>query len=113
MELGDLLRAPAVPAELRGDPAVQISDLAYDSRRAGPGTLLFCFPGERSDGHDFAAAAVEAGATAVVVQRPPAPAGPPAQVADARAAVAPVPPGFHGGPPAALAGVGITRTDGD
>src|SRR3954453_10184894 len=112
MELGELLRASAVPAELRGDPAVQISDLAYDSRRAGPGTLLFCFPGERSDGHDFAAAAVEAGGTALVVGRPLEVEVPQAQVADARAAMAPVAAAFNGDPTAELGVVGITGTNG-
>jgi UDP-N-acetylmuramoyl-L-alanyl-D-glutamate--2,6-diaminopimelate ligase len=112
MELGELLRASAVPAELRGDPAVQISDLAYDSRRAGPGTLLFCFPGERSDGHDFAAAAVEAGATALVVERPLELDVPQAQVEDARAAMAPVAAAFNGDPTAELGVVGITGTNG-
>src|SRR4051812_34574990 len=112
MELGELLRASAVPAELRGDPAVQISDLAYDSRRAGPGTLLFCFPGERSDGHDFAAAAVEAGATALVVERPLELEVPQAQVEDARAAMAPIAAAFNGDPTFELGVVGITGTNG-
>src|SRR3954469_2183558 len=112
MELGELLRASAVPAELRGDPAVQISALAYDSRRAGPGTLLFCFPGERSDGHDFAAAAVEAEATALVVEHPLELDVPQAQVEDARAAMAPVAAAFNGDPTAELGVVGITGTNG-
>ena len=42
---------------------------AYDSRKVGPGTLFFCVPGEKVDGHEFAAAAVEAGAAALVVER--------------------------------------------
>ncbi|MFY9807168.1 MAG: Mur ligase domain-containing protein, partial [Pseudonocardiaceae bacterium] len=34
----------------------------FDSRRVGPGGLFIAVPGERVDGHDFAAAAVAAGA---------------------------------------------------
>jgi UDP-N-acetylmuramoyl-L-alanyl-D-glutamate--2,6-diaminopimelate ligase len=52
--------------ELTGDAAVEISDLAYDSGRVQAGTLFFCVPGQTRDGHDFAAAAAEAGAAAVV-----------------------------------------------
>ena len=52
-----------------GDAGVEITDLAYDSRKVGPGTLFFCVPGEKADGHDFAPAAVEAGAAALVVER--------------------------------------------
>jgi UDP-N-acetylmuramoyl-tripeptide--D-alanyl-D-alanine ligase len=54
-----------------GDPdAVVSGEVVIDSRRAGPGGLFAAVAGERSDGHDFAAAAVAAGATAVLVTRP-------------------------------------------
>src|SRR2546423_8373343 len=70
MELRELLRAAGVEAELRGDASVEIRDLAYDNRRVGPGTLFFCFPGERTDGHDFAPAAIAAGGAGLGVGRP-------------------------------------------
>ena len=69
MELGELLRAAGVAAEVRGDASVEIRDLAYDSRRVAGETLFFCFRGERTDGHDFAARAIELGAVALVVER--------------------------------------------
>ena len=50
------------PAEVVAPAPVDVSDLAYDSRTVRPGTLFFCVPGSRSDGHDLAPAAVEAGA---------------------------------------------------
>jgi UDP-N-acetylmuramoyl-L-alanyl-D-glutamate--2,6-diaminopimelate ligase len=112
MELGELLRASAVAAELRGDRSVGIRDLAYDSRRVGSGTLFFCFAGERTDGHDFAAAAVEAGASALVVERPLDLDVPQAQVEDARAAMAPIAAAFNGQPTSELGVVGITGTNG-
>jgi UDP-N-acetylmuramoyl-tripeptide--D-alanyl-D-alanine ligase len=43
---------------------------AADSRRAGPGDLYVAIVGERVDGHDFAAAAVGAGAVGVLGSRP-------------------------------------------
>jgi UDP-N-acetylmuramoyl-L-alanyl-D-glutamate--2,6-diaminopimelate ligase len=112
MELGELLRASRVDAELRGDSSVEIGDLAYDSRRAGPGTLFFCFPGERTDGHDFAPAAVEAGASALMVERFLDLDVPQARVEDARAAMAPIAAKFNGDPTSELGVVGITGTNG-
>ncbi len=112
MELGELLRAAGVAADLRGDPSVDVRDLAYDSRRVAEGTLFFCFPGEKTDGHDFAPAAVEAGASALVVERPLELDVPQARVEDARAAMAPVAAAFNGDPTSELTVVGITGTNG-
>ena len=61
-------------AELSGAAAAtEITALAYDSRSVTPGTLFFCVPGFRSDGHEFAAQAVERGRGRA---RRRAPAGP-------------------------------------
>jgi len=70
-----------------GDPAAVVSgEVVIDSRRAGPGGLFAAVAGERSDGHDFAAAALAAGATAVLAPRPvPVPS---VLVADVPAALA-------------------------
>ena len=43
--------------------------MAFDNRKVAPGALFFCVPGFSSDGHDFAPAAVEAGAAALVAER--------------------------------------------
>src|SRR6201995_5190593 len=57
------------PVEVLGRTAVEVLDLAYDARAVVPGALFFAVPGERADGHDFAAEAVERGAVALVVER--------------------------------------------
>ena len=44
--------------------------MVIDSRQAAPGALFAALPGEQVDGHDFAAAAVRAGAAAVLASRP-------------------------------------------
>src|ERR1700753_1760774 len=62
-----------------GGSDVDVANLAYDSRKAGPGTLFFCVVGEKRDGHDFAAQVVEAGATALVGGRGLGVAGAPAR----------------------------------
>ncbi|HVS99876.1 MAG TPA: Mur ligase family protein, partial [Solirubrobacterales bacterium] len=95
-----------------GDPDVEIADLAYDSRRAGPGTLFFCVVGEKRDGHEFARQVAEAGATALVVERELEVAVPQVVVPSARAAMAPFAATFWGDPTAELKVVGVTGTNG-
>jgi UDP-N-acetylmuramoyl-tripeptide--D-alanyl-D-alanine ligase len=53
-----------------GNPAAVVTGpVVIDSRRAAPGALFAALPGERADGHDFAAAAVAGGAVAVLGSR--------------------------------------------
>ncbi|WP_405879203.1 UDP-N-acetylmuramoyl-tripeptide--D-alanyl-D-alanine ligase [Streptomyces sp. NBC_01136] len=53
------------------DPAVQVTGpVVRDSREVESGSLFVAFVGERVDGHDYAAAVVEAGAVAVLASRP-------------------------------------------
>ncbi|MFI8303303.1 UDP-N-acetylmuramoyl-tripeptide--D-alanyl-D-alanine ligase [Streptomyces sp. NPDC085927] len=53
------------------DPSVPVTGpVVRDSREVVPGSLFVAFAGERVDGHDFAAAVVEAGAAAVLASRP-------------------------------------------
>ncbi|WP_206790356.1 UDP-N-acetylmuramoyl-tripeptide--D-alanyl-D-alanine ligase [Amycolatopsis sp. MtRt-6] len=69
----------------RADPGAQVSGtVEFDTRKLTPGGLFVALPGEKVDGHDFAAQAVEAGAVAVLAARevdapaivvPPLPAG--------------------------------------
>jgi len=48
---------------------VTIQALSSDSRKIGPATLFVALKGERFDGHDFAATAIENGAIALLVER--------------------------------------------
>jgi UDP-N-acetylmuramoyl-tripeptide--D-alanyl-D-alanine ligase len=75
---------------LDGDPAAVVTgEVVIDSRRVAPGGLFAAVEGERVDGHDFAAAAVAAGAVAVLGTRPlPVPSVLVADVPDALAALA-------------------------
>lgn len=70
-----------------GEPQAVVSgEVVIDSRRVSPGGLFAAVAGEQADGHDFAAAAVAAGAVAVLATRPvPAPS---VLVADVPAALA-------------------------
>jgi UDP-N-acetylmuramoyl-L-alanyl-D-glutamate--2,6-diaminopimelate ligase len=111
MRLAELV-AVADGARILGDSSVEIGDLAYDSRKAGPGTLFFCVVGEKRDGHEFAAQVLGAGATALVVERELEVDVPQVLVPSARAAMAPLAARFHGDPTAKLRVVGVTGTNG-
>jgi UDP-N-acetylmuramoyl-tripeptide--D-alanyl-D-alanine ligase len=56
-------------AELEARGAAVTGPVVVDSRLAGPGSLFVALPGDRTDGHDHAAAAVAAGAVAVLAAR--------------------------------------------
>ncbi|HLG92009.1 MAG TPA: UDP-N-acetylmuramoyl-L-alanyl-D-glutamate--2,6-diaminopimelate ligase [Acidimicrobiales bacterium] len=111
----DLVPALAGAVEVRGSTrGVEVSSIAYDSRRVSPGALFFCVPGTRADGHDFAGQAVAAGAVAVVCERlvdvgVPQLRVPPGRV---RPAMAEVSAAFFGHPARAMATVGVTGTNG-
>jgi UDP-N-acetylmuramoyl-L-alanyl-D-glutamate--2,6-diaminopimelate ligase len=114
MQLADLLTAASYAGRARivGDADVEIADLAYDSRKVGPGTLFFCVVGEKRDGHEFAGAVIEAGAGALVVERELDVAVPQVVVPSARAAMAPFAAAFEGDPTAELKVIGVTGTNG-
>jgi UDP-N-acetylmuramoyl-L-alanyl-D-glutamate--2,6-diaminopimelate ligase len=95
-----------------GAPEVEISSLAYSTQSVAPGALFFCVPGFRADGHDFAPAAVERGAVALVCQRTLGLGVPEVIVPDVRAAMGPAAARFYGDPTAELAVVAITGTNG-
>jgi UDP-N-acetylmuramoyl-L-alanyl-D-glutamate--2,6-diaminopimelate ligase len=102
---------------LEGDPTVDVLSMTHDSRRVLPGALFACIPGERTDGHEHAASAVEAGAVALLTERAlglSSAARPvsEARVPDVRVAVGPVAARLHGDPSAALSCLGVTGTNG-
>jgi len=111
MDLERLVAAVGA-VEVVGRAPVEVRDLAYDARAVAPGALFFCVPGARADGHDFAPAAVERGAAALVVERPLALAVPQLVVRDARASMAPAADEFFGRPTQDLAVAAVTGTSG-
>jgi UDP-N-acetylmuramoyl-tripeptide--D-alanyl-D-alanine ligase len=57
------------PASIASSGALVANGYSIDSRTVAPGELFFAVRGERLDGHDYVAAAVERGAVAAVVSR--------------------------------------------
>ena len=111
MDLALLIDALA-PVEVVAPAPVDVTDVAYDARDAGPGSLYFCIPGSRADGHDFAPEAVENGAVALVVQRPLELPVPQLVVEDARRAMPLAADEFFGRPTEQLEVAGVTGTNG-
>jgi UDP-N-acetylmuramoyl-L-alanyl-D-glutamate--2,6-diaminopimelate ligase len=99
-------------SEIRNPAPAIVTDLAYDAGQVVPGALFACVPGERVDGHGFAASALERGAVALLVERPLALPAPQLVVADARLAMALAADVFFGRPTRELEVVGVTGTNG-
>lgn len=113
MRVKDLI--PHLPgARVEGAIDREITSMAYDSRRVTPGTLFVAVPGQRVDGGEFLADAVDRGAPAVLCHLDaPAPARVTRiRVADVREAMAQASVAFYGRPSAQLKMVGVTGTNG-
>jgi UDP-N-acetylmuramoyl-L-alanyl-D-glutamate--2,6-diaminopimelate ligase len=111
MQLERLIAALG-PTDVVGGAPVAISDLAYDSRDVRPGALFFCIAGDSFDGHDVAAAAVAAGAAALVVERRVEVDVPQLVVPSVRAAMPRAAVEFFGDPTAELDVAAVTGTNG-
>ncbi len=100
-------------AEVRGDVERSVSGLSQRSADVRPGSLFFCVPGSRTDGHAFAPDAVGRGAAALVVERwledLPVPQ---LLVASVREAMGPVSAAFYERPADAMTVIGVTGTNG-
>lgn len=108
----DQLARDLASSDLVGDPGTDISSLQFDNRKVTQGALFFCVRGEKSDGHDFAPAAVEAGAAALVCEKRLDLAVPQLVVGDTRASMAPIAACFNGYPTRDMKLAGITGTNG-
>jgi UDP-N-acetylmuramoyl-L-alanyl-D-glutamate--2,6-diaminopimelate ligase len=111
MQLERLIAALA-PTDVVGGAAVEIRELAYDAREVPRGSLFFCVPGTRVDGHELAAEAVAAGAAALVVERPLGLDIPQVVVPSVRAAMPRAAVTFFGDPTAELRVLAVTGTNG-
>ena len=71
LDLAEIVRCLGCARDVKvADGSVTVTSVVTDSREAVPGSLFVCIAGERVDGHDYAARAVEQGAVAVLAARP-------------------------------------------
>ncbi len=105
--------AAVVGADLRpASSDADVSGVEFDSREVTPGDLFACVPGGSFDGHDYADAAVTAGAVAVLCERPLDVTVPQLVVASVREAIGPVARAVYGSPDDAMDIIGVTGTNG-
>ena len=55
---------------IQGNPDMEVEDVVYDSRKAGPGCVFVCMVGAVTDSHRFFDQVVSQGCSAVVIERP-------------------------------------------
>jgi UDP-N-acetylmuramoyl-L-alanyl-D-glutamate--2,6-diaminopimelate ligase len=111
MQLAALIEA-VEPLEVLGTTDLEITALTHRADDVCPGALHVCVPGATADGHDFAAAAVERGAAALIVERTLGLGVPELLVASAREAMPRVADRFFDHPSGSLDVVGVTGTNG-
>ena len=113
MKLSDLLSGFSYKIE-KGREDIEVTELVFDSRQLVPGAVFVCISGAVYDGHKFAAAAVEAGAAAIIAEHE-------VEVADGvclvvckntREALAHMSAAYFGHPAQELVTIGITGTKG-
>jgi UDP-N-acetylmuramoyl-L-alanyl-D-glutamate--2,6-diaminopimelate ligase len=112
VKLADLARGAG--AVLDGNGQVEITGIAYDSRRAGPGDLFVAVQGLHVDGHHYLSDAIANGVAAVAVERGVAlPQGLPVlRMPSTRIGLAELSAEFYGRPARRLKVTGVTGTDG-
>ncbi len=115
MKLTHLLESLEYTCE-QGRTDIEITEVAYDSRKVVPGCLFICIEGTQADGHEFAGEAVARGAAALVVSKPiqglEESGAVLIRVADTRYAMAFISAARFGHPARKLQVIGITGTKG-
>jgi UDP-N-acetylmuramoyl-L-alanyl-D-glutamate--2,6-diaminopimelate ligase len=112
MQFSEIMRGVET-LSISGD--AEITGIAYDSRKVGPGFLFLAIRGESSDGNRFIEAAIRAGAKAVVsdsAQIPQSDSVAFARVERGRQVMARISANFYGSPAKRLSLTGVTGTNG-
>lgn len=98
--------------DISGDAAVDVTGVAYDSRRVAAGDLFACVRGAAADGHRFAPEALARGAHALLVEEPLDLPVTQARVESVRRAMALAAHEIWGRPSERLCLIGVTGTNG-
>lgn len=99
-------------AEIFGNSDVEISGIAYDSRKVKPGYLFIAIKGFETDGHKYIDSAVKNGAAAVIGEDSVECGCTYVKVADSRKAMALCGATYYGNPENKLKIIGVTGTNG-
>jgi UDP-N-acetylmuramoyl-L-alanyl-D-glutamate--2,6-diaminopimelate ligase len=121
MKLVDLLAALPKHQSI-GNPGLEVTGIAFDSRHVSPGSLFVAYRGVNVDGHGFIGAALKNGAVAVIGERdvsevrdlllPAELTVPYVKVPNGREALAWLSAAWHSFPARHLTMIGVTGSDG-
>ncbi|MBE6958638.1 MAG: UDP-N-acetylmuramoyl-L-alanyl-D-glutamate--2,6-diaminopimelate ligase [Ruminococcaceae bacterium] len=111
MKLKELLKGIPV-LECTADPELEITNIAYDSRKVVAGGLFVAISGFATDGNRFIPMALEKGAVAVVTAKKPEGNVPYILVESDRFALAMLGCNYFGHPAKSMTMIGITGTNG-
>ncbi len=111
MELIELMKHLPI-VDVKNAKQVDITGLAYNSRKVENGQVFFCIKGFKTDGHSYAGQAVKNGAVALVVEEFLELDVPQYKVEDARQALAKAAATYYDHPTSKLKTIGITATNG-
>ena len=111
MKLSQLLQGVEV-LTLNADPNMEITGMAFDSRKVKPGDLFMAVSGFATDGNRFIPGAMEKGVAVVVTAKTPEQAVPYVVVANDRLAMAQIAANLQDHPAKKLCMIGVTGTNG-
>ncbi|MBR5507422.1 MAG: UDP-N-acetylmuramoyl-L-alanyl-D-glutamate--2,6-diaminopimelate ligase, partial [Clostridia bacterium] len=112
MTLNELLNGIEITEKV-GDTSVEISGIAYDSRKVKKGFVFVCIKGYVTDGHKYIKSAIENGAVAVVAEDDCVADGVVlVKVENTRKALAVMASNFYGNPKDKMKIIGVTGTNG-
>lgn len=111
MKLKQLLTDVTV-LQCNADPEMEISHIAYDSRKVEKGSLFVAISGFAADGNRFIPMAIQNGAAVVVTAKKPEQDIPYVLVESDRMALALLGCNFYGHPAKAMTLIGVTGTNG-
>lgn len=93
-------------------PDIEITDIAFDSRKVTRGSLFVCINGETVDGHNYAVSAEQNGAAAIVAERKTDSSLAHIIVGDSRVAMSVIAAEWFSHPEKSLKFIGVTGTNG-
>ncbi len=114
MKLSTIIDNNLIP-KIIGNPELDVTSIAFDSRNVIQGTMFFAIRGEAGDGHDFIDSAIKQGAIAIVCEELPNELNPNVtwlQANNSRKALAITAHKFYGEPSKNIKVIGITGTNG-
>lgn len=111
MKLSELLQGVEVLTSM-APASLEISGVAYDSRKVQPGNAFIAISGFATDGNRYIPKALEQGAVLVITERVPEAPVPYVLVPSARLALAQMGANWYGHPAERMVMVGVTGTNG-